>query len=91
MSKCSVTDCKNEAEYEVFFYDVYLHVGQVDVLNEQHESCPYLCQQHLNENERGAQTDLGDERLRRYRGGVQYPHAKSAGLGFCIYKPLEKE
>jgi len=91
MPKCNVKGCASKAEYEVIFYDVYLHGSEVGVYYQRHESCPYLCQHHLTENERGAATDkLGDERLRQYRGKVDYPYTHSGGQGFCIYRPLPR-
>jgi len=89
MPKCSVKSCSSNADYEVIFYDVYPY-SEVTVSYERHESCPYLCQHHLDENERGAKTGLADENLRRYRGVVDYPHARSGGQGFCIYKPIRR-
>lgn len=87
MPNCSVDGCASDANYEVVFYDVYPH-GEIMVFYEPHNSCPYLCQKHLDENERGAETGLPDANLRRYRGMVNYPHAQSGGQGFCIYKPI---
>jgi len=87
MPKCSVDGCESDAHYEVIFYDVYPH-GEITVFYEPHSSCPYLCHEHLAENEIGAETGLQDGQLRRYRGIVSYPHTRSNGQGFCIYKPI---
>ncbi len=85
--KCAVTGCEREAKYEVIFYDVYLY-ADVTVFYERHESCPFICHQHMAENEHGAKTGLPDPNLRAYRGVVDYPHARSAGQGFVTYRPL---
>jgi hypothetical protein len=85
---CSVSGCSEEAKYEVIFYDVYLDLPDVDVFYERHESCPYLCQQHLNENERELETDLDNRKCREYRGMLTYRHTQSHGQGFVIYRPL---
>ena len=87
--QCSVRGCDSRAEYEVIFYDVYLYLPDVDVFYERHESCPFICHKHMNENERGAKTGLPDANLRAYRGCVDYPHAQSRGQGFVIYRPLK--
>ncbi len=86
--KCSVEGCDRNADYEVIFYDVYLHPSDVTVFHQPHESCPFICHTHMAENERGAPTGSGDENLRAYRGHVDYPHARSEGQGFVIYRPL---
>lgn len=96
--KCSVGDCKEAADYDVIFYDVYLYPISTDVFYKRHESCPFLCHKHMAENEQHAIPELPSEvvlpvtmearRLREYRGHVRYPHARSGGEGFCIYKPL---
>ena len=85
--ECSVKACEREAAYEVIFYDVYLY-ADVTVFYATHESCPFICHQHMTENEHGARTGLSDPNLRAYRGTVNYPHAQSAGQGFVIYRPL---
>lgn len=86
--KCSVDGCDEDADYEVIFYDVYPPFDNVQVFYEPHESVPYICQGHLNENEAGADNGLGDPRLRKYRGRIGYPLTPSGGQGFVIYRPL---
>jgi hypothetical protein len=89
---CFVPNCNKEADYAVIFYDVYLRgsgTGDVTVFYHPHESCPYICQHHLNENELQAENGLEDEQLRRYRRRMGYPHTQSGGQGFCIYRPLK--
>lgn len=85
--KCSVHGCDRDADYAVIFYDVYPH-SDVDVFYQLHESVPYICQQHLNENEAGAENGSEDPKVRKYRGHVRYPHTPSGGQGFVIYRPL---
>jgi hypothetical protein len=82
---CSVPNCDKAAAYEVVFYDVY---RSKEVFYKLHESCPYLCDPHMIENEDGAETGLADVQLRKYRGLVKYPHTRSGGQGFVIYRPL---
>lgn len=86
--RCCVSGCDTKAEYEVIFYDVYFG-KPVDVFYEQHNDCAYLCGEHQSENEHGAQNDLDDPALRRYRGRVDYPYTKSWGRGFVIYRRLK--
>jgi hypothetical protein len=51
--RCAVPGCDRAAVVEVIFYDVYpSDDGHVDdVVYEQDETCPYLCMEHLSENE----------------------------------------
>lgn len=56
MPNSSVKGCKQDASYEVIFYDVYLNTPDVSVFYERHESYPYLCRKHMEENARGAKT-----------------------------------
>lgn len=85
---CSVHGCITQADYEVIFYDMYRYGGRAEVFYERHNSCPYLCEQHMSENELGAVTRLPDPDFRAYRGIVDYPHTRSRGQGFVIYRPL---
>jgi hypothetical protein len=50
---CAVPGCDREAVVEVILYDVYQYTddGVYDVFYDQDESCPYLCLEHLSENE----------------------------------------
>ena len=88
---CSITDCTARADYEVIFYDVYLHKpGHVDVFYVPHNKYPYICQKHLSENEQGAENNLTDPGLRKYRAHIEYPNTPSMGNGFVIYRPLQQ-
>lgn len=86
-TKCSVHGCEATADYDVIFYDVY----SSSAFYQEHESCPYLCDAHMLENEREAVTGLNDPQLRKYRGRVKYPYTHSGGQGFVIYRPIRKE
>jgi len=80
--KCSVDGCDNDATCEVILFDVYMHNGSV--FFERDFTCPYLCSQHVLENEKGAQGE------RRPRGDVLYPFTnKNNAQGFTIYRPLK--
>ena len=63
MPKCRVQGCSAHAEYEVILYDVY-RTG--DVVFDRDCTCPYLCAEHVVENEEKAQG------TRRPRGMVHY-------------------
>ncbi len=71
--KCSVSGCANSATVEARLYDVYPYEHQASVFDEQDFTCPYLCDEHLVENERQA---VGE---RRPRGSVRYPHTNRDG------------
>lgn len=52
---CSVDGCKKRATVKVLLYDLYLYnVGEV--FWEQDFTCPWLCREHMLENERGAKS-----------------------------------
>jgi hypothetical protein len=57
---CSV--CRKPAYVECFIYDVYLDC--LDVFFEQDFTCPYLCAQHFEENERRAFSLFGPQESR---------------------------
>jgi len=80
--KCSVSGCTADAVCEVILYDVYLHDGTV--FFEQDYTCPYLCAEHVVENEAEAKGE------RKPRGVVTYPYTNQhAAQGFTIYRPLK--
>lgn len=77
---CAVAGCGNRASVEVILYDVYQHG---EVYFERDETCPYLCCDHMVENESQARG------ARMPRGHIDYPHTNRSGLrGFTIYRPL---
>ena len=84
MPICSVQQCNHEAQFEVILYDVYLFEGTV--FFEQDYTCPYICVDHLRENEEGI---VGTREL---RGTPDYPHTNQHGAqGFSIYRPIDTE
>ena len=81
MEKCNIHGCKKPAEYEVILYDVYLY--DEHVFFERDFTCPFLCGEHMAENETYAAG------TRDPRGYVRYPYSNQEGaLGFTIYRPL---
>ncbi len=52
MAACSVEGCGRAADVEVRLYNVY-HDGTV--FDERDDTCPFLCQRHVAENEQRAQ------------------------------------
>lgn len=81
MPNCSVPGCDNSAAFEVVLYDIYS--SPFDVFYEQDITCPYICSDHANENEKQSPG------ARKYRGVHTYPFTnKNAAQGFTIYRPL---
>ena len=55
------------------------------MFSERDITCPFLCGEHMIENEEGAKGD------RRPRGITHYPHTNQHGAqGFTIYKPISE-
>ncbi len=80
--KCCVAGCANDATVEVILYDVYVELR--DVFFEQDHTCPYLCGEHLVENEQGIRG------TRKPRGSAEYPYSNQEDAqGFTIYRPLD--
>jgi hypothetical protein len=52
-SKCSVKNCPNGADYEVYLYDYYPPPINEEFF-EQDFTCPFLCETHMHENEEKA-------------------------------------
>jgi len=83
---CSVDGCEREAAVKVILYDVYLYYADGGVFFEQDFTCPFLCAEHMSENESQAKG------VREPRGFVKYPYTnRNRALGFTIYFPLDKE
>jgi hypothetical protein len=79
---CSVDGCTTPAEVEVILYDVYL-ADLREVYFQRDRTCPYLCAEHMAENEAGC---VGE---RKPRGRTVYPFTNRNGAqGFTIYRPL---
>jgi hypothetical protein len=82
--KCSVTDCGEDAYVEVILYDVYTAKAERKVFFKRDHTCPFLCRDHMVENEKGAEGE------RKPRGVTRYPFTnRHAAQGFTIYRPLE--
>ena len=60
MLKCAVQHCGKEADVEVVLFDV-LATGEV--FFEQDFTCPYLCTEHVVENEAGCFSRIGRSEL----------------------------
>lgn len=82
-TNCSVPNCKNLADYEVVLYDFYAYMNQT--FYEQDYTCPFICQNHLDENE---QLSKGE---RRPRGSVRYPFTnRHYAQGYSKYNPIKE-
>lgn len=85
---CSVENCEGLADYIVLLYD---HYDDGFTFLEQDFTCPFICEKHLQENERG----IGNKGVgeRRYpRGPNVYPYTNQAGAqGYTKYIPLHLE
>jgi len=79
---CGVRKCTRIAHFEVILYDVYTDIG--DVFFKQDEICPYICRDHMTENEEKASG------VREPRGHIHYPFTNEySAQGFTIYRPLD--
>jgi hypothetical protein len=80
ISKCSVPGCARDATVSVRLFDVY---PDGMVFNQEDFTCPFMCQEHVRQNEAQA---VGE---RKGRGNVTYPHSNREGaVGFTVYDPL---
>lgn len=81
---CSVDGCGNRADYRVLFYDYYAVYDEVFCQGDY--TCPFLCTEHVTENEARA---FG---LRRPRKSVTYPYTnRQHGIGYTLYQPIRTE
>ncbi len=82
-TQCSVPGCNRGADYEVYLYDYYpVHNEE---FFEQDFTCPFLCEFHMEENERDAEGE------KRPRGVVDYPFSNRHGAqGYTKYAPLSE-
>lgn len=79
--RCAVEGCPNLAAYEVMLYDLDPAEGAVRF--ERDGTCPYLCVEHVQDNEHGARGERG------VHGSVAYPHTNREGrAGLSIYLDL---
>ena len=82
MEKCNIRGCKKSAEFEVMLYDVYMYDELV--FFERDFTCPFLCSEHMAENEMCASGTPAP------RGYVRYPYSNQQGaLGFTIYRSVK--
>jgi hypothetical protein len=81
--KCSVLARNNPATFEVRLYAVYLQGPETIIFDERDFTCPYLCAEHVDENERAAKGK------REPLGIVECPFSNlHRAKGFTIYRPL---
>lgn len=80
---CSVAGCTRSAQYEVYLYDFYRQRNEE--FFQQDFTCPYLCEEHVRENEARANG------IRAPRGWVRYPYSNQNGAqGYTKYSPLRE-
>ena len=80
--KCSVPDCQHDATVQVRLYVVY---PDGTVFNEEDHTCPFMCRDHVQENELRARGE------RKGRAVVTYPYSnQNDALGFTIYLPFSE-
>lgn len=78
---CRVNGCNSPATVKVFLHDEYQNPQ--DVFHEQDKHCPYLCDQHMQENELNA---VG---VREPRGVVEYPYTNQRHAnGWSVYEAI---
>lgn len=81
-TQCSVVGCKNQADYEVIFYDYYTGLNHVHF--EQDYTCPFICDEHMQENEAMSRG------VRQPRGDIDYPYSKKlGGQAYTKYLPAK--
>ena len=82
-TKCCVEGCNNVADYEVVLYDYYPKLEES--FCEQDYTCPFLCQFHMDENEKGRRGEI------KPRQGVSYPYTNQHNAqGHSRYNLLTK-
>jgi hypothetical protein len=80
-TKCSVEGCSYEATHEVYLYDYYAHSNEE--FFQQDFTCPFICSEHLEQNER----EMVGERIPR--GSPRYPFTnKQWAQGYTKYAPI---
>ena len=83
--KCAASGCSNDADVEVRLYDLYLYHDRADVFDQRDFTCPFLCAEHVAENEN---TAVG---VRKPRGFVQYKYTnRHSAQGFSTYRYLPR-
>jgi hypothetical protein len=80
-----VEECQRPAAYEVYLYDYYEMPDGDEEFFEQDFTCPFICEEHMQENEALARG------FRRPRGVVRYPYTNRGGAqGYTKYQPLSE-
>jgi len=75
---CSVDGCEEAAAFEVLLYDEY---RSGEVFEERDFTCPFLCEDHQQENEAGAKGPRTPRRV------TSYPFTNRHGAqGFSKYR-----
>jgi hypothetical protein len=83
---CAVPGCTKGAAVEVRLFDIYSLPGDVEIFDQQDSTCPYLCEEHVAENERRA---IG---TRAPRDLTRYPFSNRHGAqGVTTYRAIKKE
>lgn len=86
-SQCCAGGCRRRPDYIVLLYD---HYSDDTVFFEQDFTCPFLCEDHMRENEHGIGSQGLGER-RRPRGRYEYPYSNRGGAqGYSKYWPLNR-
>ncbi len=81
--RCSVEGCKRPAEHEVYLYDYY--PLSKEEFFQQDRTCPFLCEEHMQQNEREFQGE------RRPRASNWYPFTnRHAAQGYTKYAPISE-
>ncbi|MGQ4288592.1 restriction endonuclease [Bacillus thuringiensis] len=80
-TRCTVDGCENKPDYEVYLYDYYDFMNEEFL--EQDYTCPFICEKHMQINERSA---VGERKPRRV---VRYPYTNKGGAqGYTRYQPI---
>lgn len=84
---CSVDGCTNKPDYVVFLYDQY---NNGTTFFEQDFTCPFICETHMQENERGiGNAGVGERRRPRSHNQYLYSNQHDA-QGYTKYAPLDR-
>jgi len=84
--RCAVPGCTSDAAVEVRLFDLYELPDGVEIFDQRDYTCPYLCNEHVAENERRA---IG---TRAPRDVTRYPFSNQhKAQGVTTYRPVEQE
>lgn len=85
--RCAVEGCDLRPDYIVLLFDQYNNGG---VVLKQDSKCPFLCEKHMQENERGIGNEGSGERRYPRDGSGYYPYSlQNGGQGFTKYYPIK--